>query len=102
MLVRVYPFLELFQVIALAALYLSRHYGLALINLFDDVMDHDACFVVLEFSGLEVVKGSLNGMTAIVFTYIVDTPLVQTIPKICCVKDKEQDQPGNAGCRLII
>lgn len=72
-----YPLLESFQVVTLVALYLSRHYGFALINLLNDMMDHDSRSVVLQFSGLEIFKRSFNGMAAVIFAYSADIhPLV--------------------------
>jgi hypothetical protein len=60
MLVRLHPLPQLLQVFAFVTLNLSRHNHLSLINLLDDVMYHDARFVVFEIAGLKIVKGSFD------------------------------------------
>lgn len=54
------PLPRLLQVIALAALNLSRHNRLPLVDLLDDVKNHDARFVVCKRAGLEAIKGPRN------------------------------------------
>lgn len=68
MLVGMYPLLEVLQRLALFALDLPGHDGSAPVDLRDNVVDHDACPVVLERAGLEVSVCALDGAGAVVFT----------------------------------
>lgn len=66
-LVGVYPLLDLVERLALLNLNLSRHQGLAGVNLLDHVVNHDSSLIALELSCLEVFIGSLDGVCAVVF-----------------------------------
>lgn len=67
MLVGVYPLLDLVESLALLNLNLSRHQGLAGVNLLDHVVNHDAGLVALKLPRLEIFIGSLDGVCAVVF-----------------------------------
>ena len=82
-LVRMYPLLQLLERLSLMDLDLARHDGLALVDLLDDVVDHDAGPVVLELAGLEVGIGALDGVSAVVLAYkggmsVVPPPIIIT------------------------
>jgi hypothetical protein len=62
-----YPLFKLWQILARATLDLSRHDCPSLVDLLDHVVHHDTRLVVFQLAGLEVSKGSLNGIGAFIF-----------------------------------
>lgn len=59
--------LEILQSVALLALHLLDHDGLASVDLDGDIMDHDAGMAVLKLTSLEVPVCSFNATSPSVF-----------------------------------